>query len=212
MALVSAQVPVVHIVDDDKSFRISVMRLVEASGLRSASYESGAEFLARLPVQPGCVLLDLRMPGLNGLELQSRLAEAAPLLPIVFLTGHGDINASVRAMKAGAEDFLEKSASPSALLAAVESAIDRYRKRATEHDRTVTLQALVATLTKRESMVFGLVVRGRRNKQIAYELGTSERTVKAHRHSIMEKLNARSLAEVVSMAERLGLLNEPPAR
>jgi len=206
----SAPAPIVHIVDDDKSFRTSIGRLVEASGLRSASYESGAEFLARLPVhEPGCVLLDLRMPGSNGLELQGRLAEAAPLLPIVFLTGHGDIEASVRAMKAGAEDFLEKSASPSALLAAVESAIDRYRKRAMEHDRTVTLQARVASLTKRESVVFGLVVRGRRNKQIAYELGISERTVKAHRHSIMEKLNAHSLAEVVSIAERLGLLNEP---
>jgi FixJ family two-component response regulator len=201
--------PIVHIVDDDKSFRTSVGRLIEASGLRSACYESGAEFLAHLPVhEPGCVLLDLRMPGLNGLELQGRLAEAAPLLPIVFLTGHGDIAASVRAMKSGAEDFLEKSASSSALLAAVEGAIARYRQRAKEHERTATLQALVATLTKRESVVFGLVVRGKRNKQIAYELGTSERTVKAHRHSIMEKLNARSLAEVVSIAERLGLLDE----
>ena len=207
----SATAPIVYIVDDDRSFRTSVGRLVEASGWRSAGFESGAEFLARLSaIEPGCVLLDLQMPGLDGLELQARLAAAAPALPIVFLTGHGDIGASVRAMKAGAEDFLEKSAPSSVLLAAIESAIDRCRQRTIEHARTAAMQALVASLTKRESTVFGLVVHGKRNKQIAYELGTSERTVKAHRRSIMEKLNARSLAETVSIAERLGLLNEPP--
>ena len=207
-----ATVPVVHIVDDDKSFRTSVGRLVKASGWRSAGYGSGAEFLAELPItEPGCLVLDLQMPGLNGLELQARLAEAAPALPIVFLTGQGNIEATVCAMKAGADDFLEKSASSSAFLAAIQSAIARCQARATAHERTVALQALVASLTKRESVVFRLVVRGKRNKQIAYELGTSERTVKAHRRSIMEKLNARSLAEVVSIAERLGLLAEPPA-
>lgn len=203
-------VPIVHIVDDDKAFRTSVGRLVEASGLRSACYGSGAELLACLPINdPGCIVLDLRMPGVGGLELQGRLAEAAPLLPIVFLTGHGDVKATVRAMKAGAEDFLEKSAPSSALLAAIESAIHRNQKRAMEHDRTVALRSLVANLTKRETVVFGLVVHGKRNKQIAYELGTSERTVKAHRRSIMEKLDARSLAEVVSIAERLGLMDDP---
>jgi FixJ family two-component response regulator len=212
MGSVSAPVPVVYIVDDDNSFRTSVGRLVEASGWRSAGYASGAEFLARLPVAaPGCVVLDLEMPGLNGLELQARLAGQAPALPIVFLTGQGNIEASVRAIKAGADDFLEKSAPTTALLAAIQSAIARGQARAVEHERTVALQAMVASLTKRESVVFGLVVRGNRNKQIAYELGTSERTVKAHRRSIMEKLNARSLAEVVSIAERLGLLSEPPA-
>ena len=207
----SADAPVVHIVDDDKSFRTSVKRLVEATGLRSASYESGAELLAHLPAnEPGCVLLDLRMPGLNGLELQSRLREAAPLLPIIFLTGHGDIAVTVQAMKAGAEDFLEKGASSAALLAAVERAMLRYRERALEHDRAFAMQTLVASLTKRESVVFGMVARGNRNKQIAFELGISERTIKAHRRRIMEKLRARSLAEVVSIAERLGLLDEPP--
>ena len=150
------------------------------------------------------------MPGLNGLELQSRLREAAPLLPIIFLTGHGDIAVTVQAMKAGAEDFLEKSASSAALLAAVERAMLRYRERALEHDRAVAMQTLVASLTKRESVVFGMVARGNRNKQIAFELGISERTIKAHRRRIMEKLRARSLAEVVSIAERLGLLDEPP--
>ena len=208
----SPTVPVVYIVDDDKSFRTSVRRLVEASGWRSAAFESGTEFLARLPtVEPGCVVLDLQMPGLDGLELQARLAEAAPALPIVFLTGHGDIPASVRAMKAGAEDFLEKSAPSHVLVAVIESAIDRCRQRSVEHDRIAAMQAMVASLTKREATVFDLVVHGKRNKQIAYELGTSERTVKAHRRSIMEKLNARSLAEIVSTAERLGLLDEPLA-
>jgi FixJ family two-component response regulator len=205
--------PIVYIIDDDKSFRTSVGRLVEASGWRPACFESGAEFLTRLTApENGCVLLDLQMPGLDGLELQARLAAVAPALPIVFLTGHGNIGASVRAMKGGAEDFLEKSAPTAVLLAAIESAIERCRQRSIEHDRAGAMQAMVASLTKRESTVFGLVVRGKRNKQIAYELGTSERTVKAHRRSIMEKLQARSLAEMVSIAERLGLLNESQPR
>jgi FixJ family two-component response regulator len=208
----SPAAPIVHIVDDDRSFRVSVERLVELSGYRAAGYESGADLLARLPrAEPGCILLDLNMPGLDGLELQDRLAEAAPLLPIVFLTGYGNIPTSVRAMKAGAEDFLEKSASTSDLLAAIERAMLHCRERSTEHDRTVALKALVASLTKKESIVFGLIVRGKRNKQVAYEIGTSERTVKAHRHSIMEKLGARSLAEAVSIAERLGMLEDGTA-
>jgi FixJ family two-component response regulator len=200
--------PIIHIVDDDKSFRTAVGRLVEASGFRFACYESGAEFLAHLPThEPGCILLDLQMPGLSGLELQGRVAEAAPLLPIIFLTGHGDIEATVRAMKAGAEDFLEKSASSEALLGAIERAMLRYQTRLSEHDRTVALQTLLSSLTPRESVVFGLIVRGKRNKEVAYALGTSERTVKAHRRRVMEKLGAHSLAEVVSIAERLGLLD-----
>jgi FixJ family two-component response regulator len=200
--------PTIHIVDDDKRFRTGVGRLLEASGFRVASYGSGDEILAHLPSpEPGCILLDLQMPGLSGAELQDRLAEEAPLLPIVFLTGHGDIGATVRAMKAGAEDFLEKPASREALLGAVERALLLYEKRRTQHDRIHALQLLVASLTPRESQVFGLIVRGKLNKQIAYELSTSERTVKAHRHSIMEKLGVRSLAEAVSIAERLGLVD-----
>ncbi|GLS32528.1 two component transcriptional regulator, LuxR family [Mesorhizobium albiziae] len=200
--------PIVHIVDDDKSFRTATARLVEASGFRSICYESGDDFLARLPVhEPGCVLLDLQMPGLSGLELQDRLAEAAPQLPIVFLTGHGDIEITVRAMKAGAEDFLEKTASREALLGAIERAMLRYRARLSDHDRTAALHSRVASLTPRELDVFGLIVRGRRNKEVAYALGTSERTVKAHRRSIMEKLGVNSLAEVVSIAERTHLLD-----
>jgi FixJ family two-component response regulator len=181
---------------------------MEASGFRVASYESGDEILAHLhSSELGCILLDLQMPGVSGSELQDRLMETTPLLPIVFLTGHGDIGAGVRAIKAGAEDFLEKSASSKAVLEAVGRALLQYEKRRMEHDRVHTLQALVASLTPRESQVFGLIVRGKRNKQIAYALSTSERTVKAHRHNIMEKLGVNSLAEAVSIAERLGLVD-----
>ncbi|KRD56887.1 response regulator transcription factor [Ensifer sp. Root278] len=200
--------PIIHIVDDDNSYRTALARLMEASGYRVVTYGSGEELLANLSgSDPGCILLDLQMPGLSGLELQDRLTEKAPLLPIVFLTGRGDIKASVRAMKAGAEDFLEKPASREALLGAVERALLRSEIRRAEHDRVHTLQARLDALTPREFDVFGLIVRGKLNKQIAYELGTSERTVKAHRHNVMEKLGVHSLAEAVSIAERLGLLD-----
>ncbi|MGO4622822.1 response regulator transcription factor [Ensifer sp. 2YAB10] len=205
---------VIHIVDDDKSYRTALARLMEASGFRVVTYSSGEELLAHLPgSDPGCILLDLQMPGLTGLELQDHLAEKAPLLPVVFLTGRGDITASVRAMKAGAEDFLEKPASREALLLAVERALLRLEIRRAELDRVHALQARLETLTPRELEVFGLIVRGKLNKQIAYDLGTSERTVKAHRHNVMEKLGVHSLAEAVSIAERLGLLDataKPP--
>lgn len=200
--------PVIHIVDDDKSYRTALARLMEASGFGVVTYGSGEELLAHLPRSaPGCILLDLQMPGLSGLELQDRLTEKAPLLPIVFLTGRGDITASVRAMKAGAEDFLEKPAPREALLEAVERALLRSEIRRAELDRVHALQARLETLTPREFEVFGLIVRGKLNKQIAYDLGTSERTVKAHRHNVMEKLGVHSLAEAVSIAERLGLLD-----
>jgi FixJ family two-component response regulator len=199
--------PVIHIVDDDMSFRTAVGRLIEASGFRIAAYGSGDDILAHLPgSEPGCILLDLQMPGLSGSELQGRLAERAPLLPIIFLTGQGNIAASVRAIKAGAEDFLEKPASGKALLDAIERALLQFEKRRIEHDRIDTLRGLVRSLTPRESQVFDLVVRGKRNKQIAYALSTSERTVKAHRHSVMEKLGVGSLAEAVSIAEQFGLV------
>lgn len=200
--------PVVHIVDDDQSFRTALGRLLSVSGFRVALYESGDQFLAQFPdCEYGCVLLDLGLPGLSGLELQDRLAEKAPLLPIVFLTGQGDIRTSVRAMKAGAEDFLQKPTPKEALLEAVERALHRCETRRLEQDRIDGLRARLVNLTPREREVFGLIVRGKLNKQIAYALGTSERTVKAHRHNVMEKLGARSLAETVSIAERLGLVD-----
>jgi len=173
-----------------------------------ALYESGDQFLAQFADgEPGCVLLDLGLPGLSGLELQDRLAEKAPLLPIVFLTGRGDIRATVQAMKAGAEDFLEKPTPKEVLLETIGRALRRYALRRLEQDRKHALRRRLAKLTPRESEVFGLIVRGKRNKQIAQALGTSERTVKAHRRNLMEKLGARSLAETVSIAERLGLVD-----
>ena len=166
---------------------------------------SGEDFLARLPKsEAGCILLDLRMPGLSGTELQDRLAQAVPLLPIVFLTGQGTIAASVQAMKAGADDFLEKPVSSKILREVIERALAQNEKRRDGRSQMQTLQAKVSNLTPRETQVFDLVVRGKRNKQVAYDLNTSERTIKAHRHSIMEKLNVTSLAEMVSIAERLG--------
>ncbi|OMQ46572.1 response regulator transcription factor [Ensifer sp. 1H6] len=198
--------PIVHIVDDDRSFRTAVGRLLSASGYRVSLYESGDQFLAQFPLdEPGCVLLDLDLPGLSGLELQDRVTERAPLLPVVFLTGRGNVKASVRAMKAGAEDFLEKPAPRGALLEAVQRALRRCETQRVEQDRIQALRARIAHLTPREFEVFGFIVRGKLNKQIAHALGTSERTVKAHRHNVMEKLEARSLAETVSIAERLGL-------
>ena len=181
---------------------------MEASGFRVASYGSGDEILSHLPgSEPGCILLDLQMPGLNGLELQNLLAEKVPLLPIVFLTGHADIPSTVQAMKAGAADFLEKPVSGKALLEAIKQALLRYESRRSARDRTQVFQALVMRLTPRETDVLRLLVRGKRNKEIAYALGVSDRTVKAHRRRLMEKLEVSTLAEVVSIAERVGLLH-----
>jgi FixJ family two-component response regulator len=172
--------------------------------------ESGNQFLKRpLGNEHGCILLDMRMSGLDGLELQDRLRNMDCMLPIVFLTGHGDIPMSVRAIKTGAEDFLSKPVPKKTLLEAVERALARYEERREQHDRLTALRALVAAFTPREAEVFALVVRGTLNKQIAFELGTSERTIKAHRHNIMQKLQVHSLAEAVSIAERLGLLASP---
>jgi FixJ family two-component response regulator len=206
-------VPVIHIVDDDMAFRTAIARVLQACGYRVALYESGDQLLGRLPgSEPGCILLDIRMTGLSGLELQDQLHKRGIILPIVFLTGHGNIPMSVRAIKAGAEDFLSKPVSRETLIAAVQRALARYDEARERHARLASLRALVGTLTPRESEVFALVVRGKLNKQIAYQLGASERTIKAHRHSIMEKLQVRSLAEAVSIAERLGMLAPPPGR
>jgi FixJ family two-component response regulator len=197
----------IHVVDDDASFRTAVARLLRAAGYQVALYESGNEVLKNSPGDgPGCILLDIRMAGLDGLALQDRLKQMDSILPIVFLSGHGDIPTSVKAMKGGAEDFLSKPVSKSTLLEAVERALARYREQRHQRDRLDSLRALVTTLTPREREVFALVVRGRLNKQIAYELGTSERTIKAHRHAVMQKLKVVSLAEAVSIAERLGML------
>lgn len=199
--------PTIHIVDDDRSFRTAVGRLLSASGYGIALYASGEELLAQLPGNAlGCVLLDLDMPGLSGLALQEKLSEIAPLLPVVFLTGRGDIKAGVQAMKAGADDFLEKPTTSEILLETISRSLRRAVIRQAEFARTNAARARLASLTPREFEVLRLVVCGKLNKQIAHALGTSERTIKAHRHNLMEKIGARSLAETVSIAERLGLV------
>ncbi|QPF93609.1 response regulator transcription factor [Bradyrhizobium commune] len=199
----------VHVVDDDASFRTAIERRLKLAGYEVATYASAQDLLdaALDDHQPGCILLDVRIPGLSGPDLQSRLIERGSTLPIVFLTGHADTPTTVRAIKAGAEDFLTKPISSELLLDAIERALARQRTARVQRDRLETFRAHLATLTQRERQVFELIVRGRINKQIAYELGTTERTVKAHRHQVMEKMQVHSLAELVSIAERLGMLD-----
>jgi len=202
--------PTVHIVDDDAPFRTAVRRVLDASGYRVALYDSAEQLLAMLPAgEPGCILLDVRMPGLSGPQLQERLAELGNRVPIVFLTGHGDIPMSVQAIKAGAEDFLTKPVAREKLVAAVERALTRDAQQRAHDSELDGLRARVSRLTPRESEVFALVVRGKLNKQIAGEIGTAERTVKAHRQKVMEKCESQSLAELVRMAERLGMVAAP---
>ena len=201
--------PLIHIVDDDAAYRAAVARLLEASGYRVALYASAAQLLeAAPPTEAGCILLDIQMEGLTGLELQERLAAAGSRLPIVFLTGHADVPSSVRAIKAGAEDFLSKPATKDVLLAAVQRALARFHATAENAEKIEALRARLAKLTPREREVFDLVVRGKLNKQIAHQLGTSERTIKAHRHAIMQKLQLQSVAQLVLLAERGGVLEQ----
>jgi FixJ family two-component response regulator len=200
--------PIVHVVDDDASFRTAIARLLGASGYQVALYGSASELLERLPGgASGCILLDVKMSGLNGPQLQERLGEIGLKLPIVFVTGHGDVPTSVRAIKAGAEDFLTKPVPKKDLLAAIERALNHYEEIRGHDSRIAALQSLVSRLTPREKEVFALVVRGKLNKQIAHELNIAERTIKAHRQQVMEKCEVQTLAELVLIAERLGILS-----
>lgn len=202
--------PAIHIVDDDASFRSAVSRLLKVSGYDVAEYDSAAGFLRSVAdARPGCLLLDVEMPSFTGLQLQEELAKLAHDWPIIFMTGHGDIPTSVRAIKAGADDFLAKPVSRETLLQAIEAAMARYAKIWESRDQLNTFRALIALLTPREAEVFLQMVRGKLNKQIAHSLGTSERTIKAHRHMVMQKLQVQSFAEAVSIAERLGLTTPP---
>lgn len=202
--------PIVHVVDDDASFRTAVTRLLRAAKYEVRGYASASEFLAASPgAAPGCVVLDVRMPGVSGLDLQQSLAQMEERLPIIFLTGHGDIPASVRAMKAGAVDFLTKPVRRETLVRAVQNALERD---ATERKSRAILRELrerYEILTTREREVLVHVVGGKLNKQIAFDLGTAERTIKAHRASIMDKLGVQSVAELARMAQDLGI---EPAR
>lgn len=184
---------------------------MRVSGYEVAMYDSAEQLLERLPdhVGPACILLDVKIPGLSGPELQERLAALGSTLPIVFLTGHGDIPMTVQAIKAGAEDFLTKPVPKARLIDAIERAVARSQASRASHDRLNALRCLVAGLTPRERQVFERVARGQLNKQIARELGTTERTIKAHRQKVKEKICAESLAELVLIAERLGLLATP---
>ena len=198
---------VVFVVDDDASVRTSLARLISEAGYTVQTFASAREFLARSPSErPSCVVLDVRMPGITGLDLQQTLAGAAHKIPIIFITGHGDIVMSVRAMKAGAIDFLTKPFSGKDLLEAIGRAITRDRRERGAEARSDEIRERVKLLTPRESQVFALVVTGMLNKQIASKLGIGEKTVKVHRARVMEKMRAGSVAELVRLADRVGAI------
>ena len=204
----------VHIVDDDASFRTAMERRLKFAGYEVATYASAEHLLDRLPSEsvPGCVLLDVRMPGLSGPELQERLSELGATLPIIFLTGHPDIRATVCAIKAGADDFLTKPVTSDDLLKAIARAIAQHEVSRGLKSKLDMVRARMAALTPRERQVFDLVIRGDTNKHAARSLGCTERTIKAHRHMVMEKMQVQSLAELVSLAERIGVLASAPGQ
>ncbi len=198
----------VHVVDDDASFRTAIERRLKKAGYAVATYASSQQLLERLPdeSEPGCILLDVRIPGLSGPDLQDRLSKLGSSLPIVFLSGYADVATTVRTIKAGAEDFLTKPVSSEQLLRAIEQAMAHHDASRGQKLKLDAMRELLGTLTPRERQVLDRVVQGKINKQIAHELGATERTIKAHRQQVMEKMNVQSLAELVTMAERLGIL------
>jgi two-component system response regulator FixJ len=196
----------VHVVDDDESFLTAMSRLLRASGFLARTYSSAREFLAEpRDDEAGCVLIDLRMPDLGGLDLQAALAQAPYPLPVLFLTGHADTTSTVRAMRGGAEDFLEKTAAKELVLDAVRRALARSRREREERSHRDELRARFAAISAREREVLCQVLRGRLNKQIASDLGIHERTVKVHRKSIMTKLSVRSVAALAQLSQEAGL-------
>jgi FixJ family two-component response regulator len=199
----------IHIVDDDASFRSAMGELLSACGYRVSLYETAKELLdTSLNSGPACILLDVQMAGLNGPQLQEQLSNLGCRLPVVFISGHGDIPTTVTTIKAGAEDFLTKPVIREKLLETVERALARHAVIAAEDSKISALRSLYEELTPREREVFALLVQGKPHKQIAYELSISDRTVKLHRHQVVQKLRVRSLAELALIAERLGLLPE----
>ena len=196
--------PVVYVVDDDVSVRELLELLIQNAGWRPETCEFAQEFLSRLHVLvPSCLVLDISLPGLNGLDLQKRVAVDRPDIPIIFITGHGDVPITVQAMKAGAVEFLTKPFDDGALLSAIRDALERSRVALDQESEIRGLRQCYASLSHREQEVMTLVVRGLLNKQVGFELGISEITVKAHRGKLMRKMNARSLAALVNMAARL---------
>ena len=203
--------PIVFVVDDDPSVRRGLTNLFRSVDLRVEVFGSASELLqSKLPDVASCLILDIRLPGLSGLDFQIELAKVNILIPIIFMTGHGDIPMTVRAMKAGAVDFLTKPFRDQDMLDAVTMAIDRDRKRREDEKLIFDLRALFETLTLREREMMALVAAGRMNKQIAAEIGLAEITVKIHRGHLMRKMGAKSLADLVRMAEALGLGRAKP--
>jgi len=198
--------PIVFVVDDEAEVREGLKDLLASVGLRSATFGSTTEFLqSKLPNEVSCLILDVRLPGLGGLDLQAELAVSKISIPIIFITGHGDIPMTVKAMKAGAVEFLTKPFRDQDLLDAVRVALDRDRARSERERETRDLRDHFEALSPREQAIMALVTAGLMNKQVAAEIGTSEVTVKVHRHNIMKKLGARSFADLVRMAEALGI-------
>jgi len=202
---------IVHIIDDDASLREALDSLFRSTGLTARLYESTSAFMdAEIPDEPACIVLDVRLPGMSGLDFQERLAELGVLLPVILMTGHGDIPMSVRAMKAGAVDFLPKPFRDQEMLDAVSSALEKDRARRAEGGRSETIKSAYATLSPRERQVMALVTAGKMNKQVAGDLNLSEITVKIHRGSAMRKMGAKTLADFVRMAEALNLHTPGP--
>jgi RNA polymerase sigma factor (sigma-70 family) len=199
----------VHIVDDDASFRAAMERRLKHAGYEVATYPSAQHLLDNLPSDSlcGCILLDVRIPELSGPELQERLIELGSTLPIIFISGYTDVPVTVRALKAGADDFLTKPVSSDDLLPAIERALAHHQTSREQRTKLDVVHARIGKMTPRERQVFQLIIGGNTNKQIARALGVTERTVKAHRHMVMEKAQVRTLAELVSLAERIGALD-----
>jgi FixJ family two-component response regulator len=198
--------PAVYVVDDDPSVRVAMGRLLKSVGLTVKTFASARDFLEQAtPERSGCLIVDLRMPGMGGLDLQDQLSARHVSLPVIFLTGYGTVPASVRAMKAGAVDFLEKPVDDQTLLDTVHKALERDREARLNQAEMQALQQRLALLTPREYEVLTFIISGRLNKQAAAALGTTEKTIKVHRARIMEKLQCASLAELVRLAEKAGI-------